>query len=121
MQETFHDRLEKLINGEKPYAWANKVGIEKGLFQYYWQRKKIPTFKSLIKIQKATGCSLDWLLTGRSVDMRKLIEDDSKNAVASNHSDKLLKSIGKINSIYLSENQEDMLLLEAFLEKFNNS
>jgi len=53
------------MNGEPPYRWAKKAGIYKGLFQYYWQKGKIPTADTLIKIQKHTGCSLDWLITGQ--------------------------------------------------------
>lgn len=62
---TFKGRLKILMNGEPPYRWAKKVGIYKGLFQYYWQNEKIPTADNLIKIQNYTGCSLDWLITGR--------------------------------------------------------
>ncbi len=74
MPQTFKDRLTLLMNGEKPYAWTQKVGIEKGLFQYYWQKGRIPSFKNLMKIQRYTGCSLDWLLTGRSVDANAVDE-----------------------------------------------
>lgn len=63
--QTFKDRLKILMDGEPPYRWARKAGIYKGLFQYYWQKGNIPTADNLIKIQKYTGCSLDWLITGR--------------------------------------------------------
>lgn len=62
--QTFKDRLVMLMNGDRPYTWSKKVGIEKGLFQYYWQKGKIPTYENLLKIQRFSGCSLDWLLTG---------------------------------------------------------
>ena len=73
-KQTFKDRLEILMKGEKPYTWARKAGIEKGLFQCYWQNGKIPTYENLLKIQRHTGCSLDWLLTGRVMDP-ELIEN----------------------------------------------
>lgn len=66
-KQTFKDRLAILMKGERPYTWARQVGIEKGLFQYYWQKGKIPTYENLLKIQKHTGCSIDWLLTGKQV------------------------------------------------------
>ena len=72
--QTFRDRLAILMKGEKPYAWAKKVGIEKGLFQYYWQKGHIPTVTGLLKIQSHTGCSLDWLLTGQVVDPERIEE-----------------------------------------------
>lgn len=64
MPQTFKDRLKILMKGERPYTWANLIGIERGLFQYYWQKGKIPTYENLMKIRNFTGCSLDWLLTG---------------------------------------------------------
>ena len=71
-KQTFKDRLAILMKGEKPYTWAQKVGIEKGLFQYYWQKGNIPGYENLIKIQNYTGCSLDWLITGRIVDPERV-------------------------------------------------
>ncbi len=74
-KQTFKNRLMILMDGDKPYTWAKKVGIEKGLFQYYWQKGKVPTYVNLIKIQNHSGCSLDWLLTGKQVDPLKPILD----------------------------------------------
>lgn len=62
--KNFKDRLQYLIGDVKPYAWCKQIGIEKGLFQYYWQKEKIPKYENLIKIKNHTGCSLDWLMTG---------------------------------------------------------
>lgn len=73
---TFKDRLKVLMKGEKPYAWTQKVGIEKGLFQYYWQKERIPSYRNLLKIQQYSGCSLDWLVTGKSVDMSRISESE---------------------------------------------
>lgn len=61
---SFKDRLKILMGDERPYAWCRKVKIEKGLFQYYWQKGKIPKYENLLKIRNYTGCSLDWLMTG---------------------------------------------------------
>lgn len=72
---SFKDRLQFLIGDTKPYAWCKQVGIEKGLFQYYWQREKIPKYENLIKIKNFTGCSLDWLMTGDGEPYPDRIED----------------------------------------------
>ncbi|MDH5477564.1 MAG: hypothetical protein OEY50_04480, partial [Nitrospinota bacterium] len=72
MKQTFKDRLKLLMKEDRPYTWARKVGIEKGLFQYYWQKGKIPTYENLLKIQNFSGCSLDWLLTGKAIDIDQL-------------------------------------------------
>ncbi|MBF0169678.1 MAG: hypothetical protein HQK87_01090 [Nitrospinae bacterium] len=61
---SFKERLKVLMGDDKPYAWCRKVQIEKGLFQYYWQKGKIPKYENLLKIRNYTGCSLDWLMTG---------------------------------------------------------
>ncbi|MBI5637771.1 MAG: hypothetical protein HZA03_07370 [Nitrospinae bacterium] len=65
MTETFKYRLQVLMKGDRPYTFARKCGIEKGLFQNYWQKGKIPTYENLLKLQRGTGCSIDWLLTGQ--------------------------------------------------------
>ena len=72
-RQTFKDRLALLMKGEKPYTWARKVGIEKELFQYYWQKGNIPTYENLIKIHDYTGCSLDWLLMGKVIDFGDIV------------------------------------------------
>ncbi len=62
--KNFRDRLRYLVGDEKPYSWCKKANIEKGLFQYYWQKGNIPKSDNLLKIRACTGCSIDWLLTG---------------------------------------------------------
>lgn len=73
----FRDRLRYLVGDEKPYSWCKKVNIEKGLFQYYWQRGNIPKSDNLIKIKAYTGCSIDWLLTGEGEAFPYRAEDVS--------------------------------------------
>lgn len=92
--KTFKDRLRFLIGDSKPYAWCKQVGIEKGLFQYYWQKEKIPKYDNLIKIRNYTGCSLDWLMTGEGEPFPDRIEDIDSTT----HSllDKVESQIGKL-------------------------
>ncbi|VAX22222.1 hypothetical protein MNBD_NITROSPINAE02-1495 [hydrothermal vent metagenome] len=71
---SFKERLQFLIGENKPYSWCKKVGIEKGLFQYYWQKEKIPKYDNLIKIRNYSGCSLDWLMTGEGEPFPDRIE-----------------------------------------------
>lgn len=73
--KSFKDRLYYLVGDNKPYSWCKQAGIEKGLFQYYWQKGKIPKNDNLIKIRNFSGCSLDWLLTGEGEPYPDRIDD----------------------------------------------
>ncbi|MDH5477240.1 MAG: hypothetical protein OEY50_02810 [Nitrospinota bacterium] len=124
MAQTFKDRLKLLIQDEKPYAWARKVGIEKGLFQYYWQKEKIPTYLNLIKIQNYTGCSLDWLLTGKIVQFGKISDlplVKETKAVNDRLNLQRIKALEEVNKIYLARNTSDIKVLELFLDKIKVS
>ena len=124
MSQTFKDRLKILMKGERPYTWANKVNIEKGLFQYYWQKEKIPTSQNLIKIQKYTGCSLDWLLTGNSVAFDKI---DSlpmvkgKKPKYGQRNLRLAKAIENLTNLYTNKSNEDIKVVEYIIDKILKS
>jgi hypothetical protein len=119
MAQTFKDRLKILMKENRPYSWSKKVGIEKGLFQYYWQKEKIPTYENLLKIQRYSGCSLDWLLTGKSVAFEK-IEDlpmvSEKTAKYGARNLKLSDSMEKLRDIYSKKSDKDIEALEYFLD-----
>lgn len=118
--QTFKDRLMLLMKGEKPYTWARKVGIEKGLFQYYWQKGKIPTYENLLKIQNYSGCSLDWLLTGRAVDVDQIDNLPmvrESNPVYGEMNLRRAHSLEKVRELYASRSTDDITLLEGLLEK----
>ncbi len=126
---TFKDRLKILMDGEKPYAWTQKVGIEKGLFQYYWQKERIPSYKNLLKIQQYTGCSLDWLVTGRSVDMSRVSNEEmtltkpyagKRKALWEKRSKHFLVMAEKLKSIYTEADQRDIEALEYFVNAIRN-
>jgi len=68
--ENFKDRLTELIGKEKPFAWAARVGINKGSFSRMWKEGALPKAEHLIRISLTTGVSTDWLLTGEG-PMRK--------------------------------------------------
>lgn len=118
MAQTFKDRLKILMHGERPYTWSKKVGIEKGLFQYYWQKGKIPTYENLVKIQKYSGCSLDWLLTGKNVAFDK-IENlpmvSEKNPKYGARNLRLSTSISKVRDIYSKKSDKDIEALEYMI------
>ena len=124
MAQTFKDRLKILIQNEKPYAWARKVGIEKGLFQYYWQKERIPTYENLIKIQKYSGCSLDWLLTGKTISEEFIFNIPmvrEKRPVGDKLNSRRVKALESVNSIYSAKELPDIQLLELFLAKLDGS
>ncbi len=121
---TFKDRLRILMKGEKPYSWTQKVGIEKGLFQYYWQKGRIPSYKNLLKIQQYSGCSLDWLVTGRTVDISRVSKEEmmldkplkGKNKVLLEKRGKHFLAItAKLKDIYAVGDQQDIEALEYFV------
>lgn len=121
---TFKDRLKILMNGDKPYAWTQKVGIEKGLFQYYWQKERIPSYRNLLKIQQYSGCSLDWLVTGKSVDINRVNETEMRldkplkgknKALWEKRSEHFLAITAKLKIIYAECDQKDIEALEYFV------
>lgn len=122
MKQTFRDRLRLLMKEDKPYTWARKVGIEKGLFQYYWQKEKIPTYENLLKIQRFTGCSLDWLLTGKAVaidQIENLPMVREASPVYGEMNLRRVNSLENVKSIYAGRNVEDIKLLEGILNKLS--
>ncbi|MBI4665761.1 MAG: hypothetical protein HY751_05040 [Nitrospinae bacterium] len=120
MNHEFRERLRLLMKGDKPYSWARKVGIEKGLFQYYWQKGRIPTYDNLLKIQEFTGCSLDWLLTGKAVDLDQidgLMLVKEPNPVYGQLNLRRADSLERVKQLYSSRNEKDIELLEGILDK----
>ena len=118
-QQTFKDRLKILMNGERPYTWSKKVGIEKGLFQYYWQKGKIPTYENLLKVQRYSGCSLDWLLTGRTVAFEKIMDlpmVSEKTPKYGARNLKLAKAMSKVRDIYTKKSEKDIQAFEYIMD-----
>jgi len=102
-KKAFRERLKFLIGEAKPYSWCKKVGIEKGLFQYYWQMGNIPKYDNLLKIRAFTGCSLDWLLTGEGEPFPETAEGieaemNKLHALQMEQADRLWKLIQKFRS-----------------------
>lgn len=122
---TFKDRLKILMKGEKPYAWTQKVGIDKGLFQYYWQKERMPSYKNLLKIQQYSGCSLDWLVTGSSVDLSRVDKEEMmlgkplkgrNKALWEKRSKHFFAMTEKLKNIYAENDQKDIEALEYFVK-----
>ena len=119
MAQTFKDRLKILMKDSRPYSWSKKVGIEKGLFQYYWQKEKIPTYENLLKIQRYSGCSLDWLLTGKSVAFEKIEElpmVGEKTPKYGARNLKLVDAMAKLRDIYSKKSDKEIEVVEYFLD-----
>lgn len=119
MAQTFKDRLKILMKTDRPYSWSKKVGIEKGLFQYYWQKGKIPTYENLLKIQRYAGCSLDWLLTGKSVAFEKIenlpmVGEKTPQYGARNL--RLSETMSKVRDVYAKKSDKDVEALEYFVD-----
>jgi len=120
-KQSFKERLATLMKGERPYRWARKVGIEKGLFQYYWQKGNVPTFENLLKIQKFTGCSLDWLLTGRltgldgKIENLKFSQSDGDADIAQR---RLIDSIKNLQKIFKGRPADETKTIENILKRY---
>ena len=112
-KQAFKDRLKILIGKQRPYTFAKKVGIEKGLFQYYWQKGKIPTYKQLEKLIAYTGCTMEWILTGKEVDFSKLsILPTGKDP----KSIRLGKALKKLEQIYRTKDDKTIDGLEFIVD-----
>ena len=61
----FVERLKVLLAGAKPYPWAANVGITQATFNRMWKDGIAPKADILLLISEKTGCSIDWLLTGK--------------------------------------------------------
>ncbi|MDF0604650.1 helix-turn-helix transcriptional regulator [Neisseriaceae bacterium TC5R-5] len=92
-QGGFRQRLQLLMGEERPYAWAARLGINKGSFTNMWYRGGIPRASTAQKIVDATGCRLEWLLQGLGepfplafsvAEPRPQIEQDSNCFVPEN-------------------------------------
>lgn len=57
-------RLKELMQGEKPYTWAKRIGLSQATFDRMWKKGIAPKADMLLLISEATGCSIDWLLRG---------------------------------------------------------
>lgn len=118
MTETFKDRLKILMGMKRPYTFARQCGIEKGLFQNYWQKGKIPTYENLLKLQRGTGCSIDWLLTGQmpalegKVDKLRFVNSGVETGVRQR---RLVSTTLALRKIYLTASERDLAAVELLL------
>lgn len=60
----FWNRMEQLINGEEPFAWAARHGINKSTFQSAKTRCTRPLTGTLETWSTLIGCNLAWLKDG---------------------------------------------------------
>ncbi len=118
MPETFKDRLKTLMGTQRPYTFARKCGIEKGLFQNYWQKGKIPTYENLLKLQRRTGCSIDWLLTGQvpaldgRVDKLRFVASSAETGARQR---RLVNTTLALRKIYITAPERDLTAVELLL------
>lgn len=60
----FWERMEQLMNGEEPFAWAARYGINKSTFQSSRSRRTRPLSNTLQTWADAIGCDPIWLKEG---------------------------------------------------------
>jgi hypothetical protein len=118
-EEAFADRLKILMeigDEKRPCVWPKKVGIEMGLFQYYWQKGKA----NLIKIQNYAGCSIDWLLTGKTAQV-EVLGLKFKKAKGSDAKDiPFIKDVALLRKIYNSGKTRKALTVHSVLACFDD-
>jgi len=118
---SFKDRLENLMEGEKPYRWARRVGIKKGVFQYYWERGGIPSAGNLLKIQQYTGRSLEWLVTGKdryTPKSTKRASMVSEIGYSTRDNPRLVKILSKVRKVFYTGSKNDRENLEIMIDRF---
>jgi transcriptional regulator with XRE-family HTH domain len=64
--EGFGDRLRQAIanTGKSRRSFAIEIGIDDGLLSSYVHEKSYPNSYMAVRLAKALGVSLDWLLMG---------------------------------------------------------
>jgi phage repressor protein C with HTH and peptisase S24 domain len=70
-EQTLRDRLLKIIGDEEPYKWASRNKISKSTLFNIINKDGNPRADQLLKISKATGFSMEWLLTGDDEILRE--------------------------------------------------
>jgi len=81
---TFAERLLRLIGEEKPFSWAAKNDIAKSSIHNVLKFGRPPGPDQLVKISRATGMSIEWLLTGKDFSpQNKETCDDTSNILCS--------------------------------------
>ncbi|UTH76031.1 helix-turn-helix transcriptional regulator [Chromobacterium sp. IIBBL 290-4] len=63
-QTEFRQRLELLIGLEKPYAWAARIGINKGSFTNMWYKGGVPRQATARRIADSCDVRFEWLMFG---------------------------------------------------------
>lgn len=61
----FRDRLALVIGEEKPFPWADRMGLSPGVFTRMWNDGIPPKAQHLVLIASKENVSIDWLLTGK--------------------------------------------------------
>lgn len=64
---SFWKRMDELIGDERPYPWAEKIGINRSAFQSARTRGKKPLPKTVKVWAEKIGCDYDWLNNGDGV------------------------------------------------------
>lgn len=105
----FKNRILEKITPQKPSPWGFSIGLDPGLINRIFNEERIPTAKHLLKISRALGVSVDWLLTGE--ELQRTAQVGSKNTL------EVQKYIDKLVSIITDSDQMQAGKLD---ERINN-
>ncbi|MBV6550093.1 hypothetical protein KTN00_03485 [Acinetobacter soli] len=74
---SFWQRMDELIGDERPYPWAERIGINRSAFQSARTRGKKPLPKTVKAWSDKIGCSYEWLSTGEGEPFQS--DDEQQN------------------------------------------
>ncbi|HBG06288.1 MAG: hypothetical protein A2075_12015 [Geobacteraceae bacterium GWC2_58_44] len=71
-------RLLEIIGEEEPYKWAARAGVSKSTLYNILNKDGNPRADQLLKLSKATGRTMEWLLTGSSGELAEELQGVSE-------------------------------------------
>ena len=64
-RRAFAERLRQLMGQDSQRDFGQRIGVGQATLSQYVLAKTEPTWSTLVEIATITGCSFDWLMTGR--------------------------------------------------------
>lgn len=107
--EQFWNRMDSLIDGERPYPWAEAKGINRSAFQSAKTRRTKPLPKTVRDWAEKIGCSYEWLNTGEG-------EAFPHTIVMSEFDKNKAESFQTVSKLHISESKINNEILEQCFE-----
>ncbi len=95
--------------------YAEELGITQGNLQLYLSGDRIPGNKLQQKLREL-GCDIEWLMTGKSKEEKKLLENQVSFSL-NDVNPKNIKAVRNILDMLLEANPKDVELAEQMLRR----